>query len=72
MEWIRVKESSFPKDGSNFLSYREEFGDIGIVTWESTDFWEEGFLMDTHGNFYHPRFCTHWIPLPDAPNKQSS
>ena len=66
-EWISIKDQPFPKNGSYFLSYRKEFRHTDMVFWESYDDWPEGRLIDNHDSFYHPRYCSHWMPLPQLP-----
>lgn len=67
MKWNNPTGKPFPKDGSKFISFREEFNDMDIVCWEASDDWEEGRLMNKNGYYYHPRYCSWWSEIPNGP-----
>lgn len=69
MNWIKVTDQPFPKDGSQFLCYQEQFNLFAIVSFNPAndldeDLWPEGYLYvaDTE-YFFHPRYCSHWMKL---------
>ena len=63
-EWRPIETAP---EGSWLLAHSER-GWIGVVRRADPDYApDEGWFEDEHGEYVHPAWLTHWMPLPAAP-----
>ncbi len=70
MEWISVKDR-LPEHGQDVIVYGPD-GVVAYVTYMANDnLLYTGFYFDVGGEYITLlKGITHWMPLPEPPNKQ--
>lgn len=67
MKWQPIETA--PKDGSSFLAYDKEGNFICILRWNKWDSDQGRLVVSWDGT--ENRDCTHWMPLPKQPSRDS-
>lgn len=70
MQWISV-EDRLPKNGERVLGYSEDYERSECVVFKDEDFWMTNDMGDLE-SFEFSDSVTHWMPLPYAPDDESS
>lgn len=74
MKWIDVDTRKPEKNNGNPVLFATKRGEVkvgGLRHWSTDDAWEDWTEVDRDGGceVYYKNEVTHWMPLPDPPNK---